>query len=189
MISTRDNSEYKWQEGHYDTILGALEIPCDPEFRLYGDYRSRHFNPPPPTSSSDQQYEDDDGDDGDDDGNETNGDGPVSPTISHSQHIISRQEEFDKALQVWEEWNLRNQFIKAVEQIPKETCCCGLLNDDDSTIKALAPALNKGWIKHINKKLHAKQKGFKLDAFVWQWHNATGKSETNILLIRFFKTT
>ena len=27
--------------------------------------------------------------------------------------------------------------------------------------------------------------GFKIDCYVWNWHNATGKAETNILLIRF----
>ena len=27
---------------------------------------------------------------------------------------------------------------------------------------------------------------FKVDAFLWNWQNASGKAETNIILIRFF---
>lgn len=27
---------------------------------------------------------------------------------------------------------------------------------------------------------------FKIDLFLWSWQNASGKAETNILLIRFF---
>jgi hypothetical protein len=66
-------------------------------------------------------------------------------------------------------------------------CCCGLIPDDDATIKDLIPVLNGGWIKNVNKRLSDGNAGFKLDVFLWQWHNVSGKSETNILLIRFFE--
>jgi hypothetical protein len=69
------------------------------------------------------------------------------------------------------------------------SCCCGLIPDDDATIKDLIPALNKGWIRKVNKQLAEGEKGFKLDVFLWQWSNVSGKSETNILLIRFFDAT
>lgn len=164
MISTRENSEYKW---HADGVLGALEVPCDPEFDLHGQYRSRH--------------------------------------------VDGMQDDFDSALQVWDDLKLREGFIQASSDLPHETCCCGLLRDDDATIKGIVPLLNKGWIRQVNKEILAhvaeqeKQRQqdedagddddddatpvtkFKLDAFLWQWHNATGKSETNILLIRFFQ--
>jgi hypothetical protein len=62
-----------------------------------------------------------------------------------------------------------------------------LIPDDDATIKDLIPALNRGWIKSVNKHLSEGKAGFKLDVFLWQWNNVSGKSETNILLIRFFE--
>jgi hypothetical protein len=39
MISTRENSEYKWQTD--PAIVGGLEVPSDPYFRLDGEYNSR----------------------------------------------------------------------------------------------------------------------------------------------------
>ncbi|KAG7337233.1 hypothetical protein IV203_036301 [Nitzschia inconspicua] len=30
-------------------------------------------------------------------------------------------------------------------------------------------------------------RGIKIDVFLWSWQNASGKSETNIMLIRFFQ--
>lgn len=141
MISTRDNSGYKWQ--HDPHILGALEVPCDPVLHLTGEYTTRH--------------------------------------------VVDRVEAFDKAIEVWEEMGLREEFIKAAQSVPSQTCCCGWIPDDDGTIKGLVPALNRHWVKEVNKKLMHDGKGFRIDVFLWQWHNATGKSETNIILIRFFE--
>ena len=76
-------------------------------------------------------------------------------------------------------------FMKACADAPKVTCCCGYLLRDDDTIKEMVPALNEGWVRSINQRLLRENKGFKIDCFVWNWHNATGKAETNILLIRF----
>jgi hypothetical protein len=57
--------------------------------------------------------------------------------------------------------------------------------DSSSTIKQYVTLLNDGWVRYANKKLVSR--GFKIDAFHWNWQNSTGKSETNILLIRFFE--
>ena len=75
MISTRENSEFKWQND--PTLLGALEVPSDPYFRLDGEYSSR----------------------------------PVA----------GKEGPFDKALEVWEQMNLRQEFQKAAETGPKST--------------------------------------------------------------------
>lgn len=95
--------------------------------------------------------------------------------------------KFEEALQAWEDFKLRKGFIKACNDLPDTACCCGLIShsDSSSTIKQYASLLNDGWMKYANKKL--KSRGFKIDAFHWNWHNTTGKSETNILLIRFFE--
>ena len=76
-------------------------------------------------------------------------------------------------------------FMKACADAPKVTCCCGYLLRDDDTIKEMVPALNEGWVRSINQRLLRENMGFKIDCYVWNWHNATGKAETNILLIRF----
>jgi len=94
--------------------------------------------------------------------------------------------KFEDALQLWQDLKLRNSFIKACRGLPDSVCCCGLsLSDSSSTIKQYVTLLNDGWVKHANKKL--KTSGFKIDIFHWNWHNTSGKSETNVLLIRFFE--
>lgn len=94
--------------------------------------------------------------------------------------------KFFEALQAWEDFALRGKFIKACNDLPDTTCCCGFGSpDSSSTIKQYVAFLNDGWVKYANKKL--KSRGFKIDAFHWNWYNTTGKSETNILLIRFFE--
>jgi hypothetical protein len=139
MISTRGNSEYKWQDSPH--VIGALEVDSEMGFQ------------------------------------------PGNPLKSRS--VLSREEDFDKTQEVWDEMKLRDEFIKACEGGPKSTCCCGLIPDDDSTIKDLGPVLTRGWIKSVNKRLAKREEKFKIDVFVWNWHNPTGKAETNILLIRF----
>jgi hypothetical protein len=141
MISTRENSEYKWQNER--GIIGALEVPSQPGLNLQEEYIQRT--------------------------------------------IEGKKEAFAAALRVWEDWKLRDEFIRACENVPKETCCCGLVPDDDSTMKSMIPALNKGWMKAVNERLSKDGKDFHLDSFVWNWHNAVGKSETNVLMIRFYE--
>jgi len=94
--------------------------------------------------------------------------------------------KFEDALQAWEDLKLRKKFIKACNDLPDTVCCCGLSQaDSSSTIKQYVALLNDGWVKYANKKLVSR--GFKIDTFHWNWQNTTGKSETNILLIRFFE--
>ena len=138
MISTRNNSEYKW---HARDVVGALEVSSEPELKL---------------------------------------------RLPLTERVV-KKELFERYLKVWKDWKLRDEFIQACENAPKETCCCGLVSDNDATIKKLVEALNDGWIKATNEKLVRHHKNFKLDAYNWNWHNATGKAETNILLIRFFE--
>ena len=102
-----------------------------------------------------------------------------------SQSVPGRQDDLDKTQKVWDEMKLRDEFVAACEGIPKSTCCCGLIPDDDSTMKEVARVLTRGWIKSVNKRLAKREENFQIDIFVWQWHNATGKAETKILLLRF----
>jgi len=144
MISTRENSEYKWRQDFPDQIFGALEIPSDPVLNVKSpDYTSR----------------------------------PVR----------GKEDLLDEALELWDEWKLRDEFVKAVDGVPVETCCCGLITDSDATVKSLVPALNRGWVHDVNRRLRNDRAGFKLDAYLWHWTNAMGKAETNILLIRFLE--
>jgi hypothetical protein len=95
--------------------------------------------------------------------------------------------KFEDALQAWEDGSLRKHFIRACNDLPDNACCCGLIRstDSSSTIQQYTALLNNGWIKHANKTLV--KRGFKIDAYHWRWPNTAGKSETNILLIRFFE--
>jgi hypothetical protein len=98
---------------------------------------------------------------------------------------LGREEVFQDALQAWEDFKLRDGFIEACDSLPIEMCCCGMLQDADGTIKECVPILNENWVKAANRKLL--ERGMKIDMFLWNWQNASGKAETNILLIRFFE--
>jgi hypothetical protein len=97
--------------------------------------------------------------------------------------LTKQDEEFGVCLRMWEELKLRRGFVEACEGIPPATQCCGLLRDQDQTIRELATLLNKGWAKSINKKI--KDRGFKISSFAWSWQNALGKAQTTVLLLRF----
>jgi hypothetical protein len=101
------------------------------------------------------------------------------------RYTLSREAVFNDALNTWGDLKLQDSFVKACEGLPVSTCCCGFLNNDDATIRDFVPLLNEGWVKSANKRLL--EKGVKVDAFLWNWQNASGKAETNILLIRFFE--
>jgi hypothetical protein len=139
MISTRDNSYYKWQAKH---VVGALEVPSEPDLNIRLEYERRP--------------------------------------------VMGKDDRFQKFMKDWVELKLNREFVKACEMIPPDTCCCGMLTDTDRTIKSLARLLNEGWMTKTNERLLTEGKEFQMDAFVWCWNNATGKAETNILLIRFF---
>jgi hypothetical protein len=99
------------------------------------------------------------------------------------KRVLTVEGEFGECLSIWQELKLRKSFIEACESIPPATQCCGLISDDDGTIKNLAPLLNHGWAKSVNEKLEPR--GYKISCYVWSWTNATGKAQTNILLVRF----
>ena len=141
MISTRENSDYKWQD---KGVVGALEIPSEPDLQLRGEYIPRH--------------------------------------------VKGKEELFEQALEFWNERKWREGFISACENVPKATFCCGLLPDDDQTIKDIRKKLTKGWVKAMNQILRAERKDFVMDVHTWSWHNATGKSLTLILLVRFLES-
>jgi hypothetical protein len=105
--------------------------------------------------------------------------------LMRPRFVVGKEQVFEHAMKCWEELNLRDSFIQACDLLPKETCCCGLMPDDDATIKEWAVQLNETWVKSTNKKLM--ERGVKLECFHWNWQNASGKAETNIFLIRFYE--
>jgi hypothetical protein len=107
---------------------------------------------------------------------------PTAPMKPHNTKLL-REEKFGSAQALFEELGLRDSFIKAVEAFPVETCCCGIIPDTTATIKSLVPHLNKTWVHEANEKMEPN--GFKVDCFLWFWHNISGQSETYVLLIRF----
>jgi hypothetical protein len=113
------------------------------------------------------------------------------PLFNPREDMMPRYKEgmedtFEEALQAWEDLKLRQSFIAACDVLPAEACCCGLMHDADASIKEYVKLLNEKWVKTVaNKKLQPR--GMKIDIFLWNWQNASGKAETNIMLIRFFQ--
>ena len=101
--------------------------------------------------------------------------------------VVGKEQVFQDAMKCWDEFKLRDSFIEACDKLPKGPYCCGLLTDDDATIRKWIPKLNKTWVKSTNKKLM--ERGFKIECFHWNWQNVSGKAETNIFLIRFYETS
>ncbi len=112
------------------------------------------------------------------------------PVFRPRDEMIPRSKDgsdgaFEEALQAWEDLKLRKTFISACDELPAESCCCGLMHDADASIKEYVKLLNEGWVKTANKMLLTRY--FKIDIFLWNWQNASGKAETNVMLIRFFQ--
>jgi hypothetical protein len=112
------------------------------------------------------------------------------PDFNYRDELIprytpNREGVFDVALSNWNQLKLRDSFVQACNSLPVSTCCCGFLNDSDGTIRDFVLLLNEGWVKSANKQLLGS--GVKIDIFLWNWQNASGKAETNILLIRFYE--
>jgi hypothetical protein len=118
---------------------------------------------------------------------------PSEPTLSFQANYVRRPvtlhaTDFGQALHVWHELKLRQEFMAACAGTASvHTCCFGLVSNDDATIRQLVPDLNRGWVRATNRRLQRLGHAFFIDCFVWNWQNALGKSETNILLIRFHK--
>lgn len=97
--------------------------------------------------------------------------------------VLTMEDEFEECKGIWKELDLRKSFVEAVESIPPVTSCCGLMRNDDSTVKALVPELNKGWVKGINEKI--KDRDYKISCFLWSWNNPMGKAKTYVMMVRF----
>ena len=97
-------------------------------------------------------------------------------------------DDFNACVKIWDETNVRESFIKAFESIAPATKCCGLIRDDDTTIKHNIPIMNKKWTKAINDKPEWKNTDYYISLFVWKWSNPTGKAETVIPMVRFHKS-
>ncbi|CAJ1961763.1 unnamed protein product [Cylindrotheca closterium] len=101
--------------------------------------------------------------------------------------VIGMEQEFAECSKFWKELHLRRSFIEAVQSIPPETTCCGLMREDNATVKKLVPLLNEGWVNGINEQI--KDRGYRISCFVWSWSNATGKTNSVVLMIRFHSLT
>jgi len=108
---------------------------------------------------------------------------PLSP-------LVGGQDDADlwrRAQEAWKAEGLRTKLVEASKGVPVESCCCGLVPDDEKRIKDMVPYLNRHFVPVANEAL--REHGFEVDAFLWWWHNLQGKSETTIVLIRFFEVT
>lgn len=72
------------------------------------------------------------------------------------RYYKGREKPFKEALETWEKEELKKDFISAVDNLPVETCCCGLLQDQEETKKEFVHLLNDKWVKKANKKLSSK---------------------------------
>lgn len=99
---------------------------------------------------------------------------------------VAMESAFQEAQAAFE-GDLRKSFIEAAEGVPVVTCCFGIIQNDQKTIKQMVPHLNETWVKEANSKLE--EKGFKLDCYIWTWSNISGASESTVLMIRFFQLT
>ena len=98
--------------------------------------------------------------------------------------IVGHEDEFLEFYRIWEDLKLRKKIINAFESIAPETTCCGMVTNEDKTIKHNAHILNKGWVKSTNEKI-LETKGFRISIYVWRWSNISGKAETVVPMIRF----
>lgn len=152
-VSTRENSEYKWQTNKH--IIGALEIDSEPDLNLRQPFSELVRHEP----------------------NKKN-------TTTTTTTATNRSAKFKEAQRVYdEEFHLHESFIEAAEGFPVQMGCCGLIRNDEKTIRKMTPYLNQTWVPAANEKL--KTKGFKVDCYVWKWSHISGQSESHVLLIRF----
>lgn len=103
---------------------------------------------------------------------------PLKPMLSNLKYT----EKWEEAQQLWESMNLRKSFVQAAEDIPVETCCCGMIMNQNETLYSMIPQLNETWVTSVNKKLEKNE--FYVDVYLWCWSNISGQATTNILLIR-----
>lgn len=69
------------------------------------------------------------------------------------RYMKGRETLMKEALVAWEKADLRKDLIDALDNLPVETCCCGLMHLHDSSKKEIVKLLKANWIKKANKKL------------------------------------
>lgn len=109
----------------------------------------------------------------------------LDPKAKLTEHTISTVlENFEECKKIWKAEKLHKSFVEAVNGIPPETGCCGLIKNDEQTIRKMVPLLNEGWATKVTNE-HFASKGYKVTCFVWSWSNVTGAANNVKLLIRF----
>eukprot|EP00567_Pseudictyota_dubia_P018841 CAMPEP_0197433820 /NCGR_PEP_ID=MMETSP1175-20131217/1631_1 /TAXON_ID=1003142 /ORGANISM="Triceratium dubium, Strain CCMP147" /LENGTH=305 /DNA_ID=CAMNT_0042962321 /DNA_START=403 /DNA_END=1320 /DNA_ORIENTATION=+ len=112
----------------------------------------------------------------------------LKPLMGIVQNSEEKEEEymlsFGKAVAAWDNLDMRQSFVAACRSMPVSTLCCGLMRDEDKTVRDLVPHLNQVWSEHASERMESA--GFSVDCFLWSWRNLQGKSETLVLLVRFF---
>jgi hypothetical protein len=89
----------------------------------------------------------------------------LDPRAKMEEHRIPTvADEFDECLKIWQDHKLQKSFAEAVEGIPPEMKCCGLISDPDGSIFKLAPLLNKGWAKKVSEE-YFNAKGYRVSCF------------------------
>ena len=71
------------------------------------------------------------------------------------RYLKGRETLFEEALKAWEKEKLRQDLIHALENLPIETCCCGLMNDMENTKKEIVRLLKEHWVRKASKKLYS----------------------------------
>jgi hypothetical protein len=94
-----------------------------------------------------------------------------------------KYERFHAAHKEFRDFGLHKLFLEVATSFPARMSCFGMIQDDVKTIRALVPYLNETWVPRANIVLMSV--GFRVDCFHWSWSHISGRSESNILLIRF----
>lgn len=109
----------------------------------------------------------------------------LNPRAHLKEHVVPTvQTQYQECLEVFHHHKLHKSLVEALESIPPETKCCGMITDDHATIRNVVPLLNDGWAKTVTEK-YFESKGYRISCFVWTWSNVTGAAENVVLLIRF----
>lgn len=71
------------------------------------------------------------------------------PDLDYNEDLVPHAGETEdrdawvRAENAWETLKLQTSFVSACDGIPKETCFCGMVADDEETKKTLVKELNK----------------------------------------------
>jgi len=187
MVSTRDNSDYKWRTDQLPKgaqVLGALEFESEPTLNLHGEITQHIMVDSNSNNSSDYES---------------------------GGRMTTAESLFQSALKVWHERHYRKAFLHACEHdVVRPTFCCGLLPDDGQYLLELEHLNHNkgGWVHRINHELMQEPESLlllgnhkdgnddddktkqpemqlQLNVYLWTLHKLTGSSQTQILMMRF----